>query len=113
MFEEAFEIHKKFNKKVEAIKVLVDNLKDIKRANEFASKVDEAPVWSELGHAQLREGLVAESISSYLRANDSSNYAEVGEGRSSLMPSPSPTPAPPPSLLAGHHSSPIPCPDDD
>jgi clathrin heavy chain len=77
LFEEAFDIHKKFNKKVEAIKVLVDHIKDLKRANEFASKVDEAPVWSELGHAQLREGLVADAISSYLRAQDSSNYAEV------------------------------------
>jgi clathrin heavy chain len=57
--------------------VLVDNIKDIKRASEYASKTDEAPVWSELGHAQLREMMVADCIASYLRASDSSNYLKV------------------------------------
>ncbi|GAX80055.1 hypothetical protein CEUSTIGMA_g7494.t1 [Chlamydomonas eustigma] len=83
LYEEAFEIYKKFVKKVEAIKVLVDNIKDIKRAGEYASKTDEPPVWSELGHAQLREGLVADCIASYLRATDSSNYLKVTEAAKS------------------------------
>ena len=39
LHEEAFEIYKKFNKKVEAIKVLLDNMQDVGRANEYASKV--------------------------------------------------------------------------
>ena len=57
--------------------VLLEQLQDVKRAGEYASKSDEAPVWSELGHAQLRFELVADAIASYLRAGDSSNYAEV------------------------------------
>jgi clathrin heavy chain len=40
-------------------------------------QIDEAPVWSELGHAQLRNGKVAEAITSYLRSGDSSNYLQV------------------------------------
>lgn len=77
--EEAFEIYKKFNKRVEAIKVLLDQLKDLTRASEWASKCDEAPVWSELAHAQLEAGQVAEAISSYLKASDSSKYIAVTE----------------------------------
>eukprot|EP00983_Pelagomonas_calceolata_P104264 1159005-Pelagomonas_calceolata.AAC.5 len=41
------------------------------------AQVNEAPVWSELAHAQLRSGEVAEAIASYLLAQDSSNYSEV------------------------------------
>lgn len=79
LYEEAFEIYKKFNKKVEAIKVLLEHVKDLKRAGDYAVKVDEVPVWSELGHAQLNEGHVADAIQSYLRASDASNYALVTE----------------------------------
>ena len=39
MFEEAFEIYKKFNLKVQAIKVLLDNMDDFNRAKEYATKV--------------------------------------------------------------------------
>lgn len=41
MFEEAFEIYKKFNLKTQAIKVLLDNMDDMKRAHEYATKVSE------------------------------------------------------------------------
>jgi len=41
------------------------------------TQVNESPVWSELGHAQLKSGQVAEAIASYLLAQDSSNYLEV------------------------------------
>lgn len=79
LFEEAFEIYRKFNKKVDAVKVLLVYVGDIERAHEFATKVDEAPVWSEVGHAQLEAGLVADAISSYLKAADSSKYLQVIE----------------------------------
>ncbi len=51
--------------------MLLDQLKDLTRASEWASKCDEAPVWSELAHAQLEAGQVAEAIGSYLKAADS------------------------------------------
>ena len=38
MFEEAFEIYKKFDLKVPAIKVLLDNMDDLERAQEYATK---------------------------------------------------------------------------
>ncbi len=77
--EEAFDIYKKFNKKVEAIKVLLEHIPEggLQRAVDFAQKVDEAPVYSELGHAQLKAGQVGPAIASYLKANDSSNYMQV------------------------------------
>jgi clathrin heavy chain len=39
LFEEAFEIYKKFGKKVNAIQVLLNNLQDLDRAHEYANKV--------------------------------------------------------------------------
>lgn len=39
MFEEAFEIYKKFNLKTQAIKVLLDSMDDMDRAQEYATKV--------------------------------------------------------------------------
>lgn len=59
--------------------MLLEHVKDLTRAAEFATKVDEAPVWSELGHAQLAAGHVADAIASYLKAGDSSAYVGVTE----------------------------------
>lgn len=42
-----------------------------------APQVDEAPVWSELGHAYLAAAAPADAIAAYLRANDASRYADV------------------------------------
>ncbi len=42
-----------------------------------AEQVDEPAVWTELAHAQLDHGDVAEAIASYLRAGDSSRYVDV------------------------------------
>ena len=39
MFDEAFEIYKKFGLKTQAIKVLLDNHEDLERALEYATKV--------------------------------------------------------------------------
>ena len=48
-------------------------------ANAVLLQVDEPAVWSELGHAQLDNGLVAEAIASYLRSNDTSRSSDVIE----------------------------------
>ena len=48
MFEEAFEIYKKFSLKVQAIKVLLDQMDDLPRALEYANKVSAAGVRSPL-----------------------------------------------------------------
>ena len=39
MFEEAFEIYKKFGLKTKAIKVLLEQMEDLARAQEYATKV--------------------------------------------------------------------------
>ncbi|KAF6255267.1 clathrin heavy chain [Scenedesmus sp. NREL 46B-D3] len=78
-YEEAFEIYKKFGKKVDAVQVLLTHCKDLDRAHDYANKVDEAPVWSQLGHAYLEAGQVADAIASYLRSSDSSRYLQVIE----------------------------------
>ena len=56
LFEEALCIYKKFNEPVEAIKVLLYNLNNIRSATEFAEKTNKPAVFSELGKAQLDQG---------------------------------------------------------
>ncbi|KAF2548426.1 hypothetical protein F2Q70_00023776 [Brassica cretica] len=77
LFEEAFAIFKKFNLNVEAVNVLLDNIKSIERAAEFAFRVEEDSVWSQVAKAQLREGLVSDAIESFIRAEDATHFLEV------------------------------------
>ncbi len=55
-----------------AIKVLLDHVEDMDRAHEYATKVDESEVWSELAHVELDRSMVSQAIASYLRAGDAS-----------------------------------------
>lgn len=57
--------------------MLLDNLDDVQRAHEYATKVDDTQVWSTLGHAQLERGSVSDAIAAYLLAKDTSKYLEV------------------------------------
>jgi len=58
---------------------LVENIRDLGRAQEFAKAVDEPYVWSELATAQLKEGKLSEAIDSYIMAGDPNNYIEVSK----------------------------------
>ncbi|KAL2558245.1 Clathrin heavy chain 1 [Forsythia ovata] len=77
LYEEAFAIFKKFNLNVQAVSVLLDNIRDINRAVEFAFRVEEDAVWSQVAKAQLREGLVSDAIESFIRADDATQFLEV------------------------------------
>jgi clathrin heavy chain len=88
LFEEGLVIYTKFSKRekvpeertklhVAAMGVLVDNLRALDRAKELAERVNEAEVWSCLAVAQLRELLVNDAISSFIKAKDPSYYTEV------------------------------------
>jgi len=90
LYEEAYSIYNKFAKpehtadkddqvemQVLAIGVLVDYMKDLDRAKGYATQVDEKPVWSKLGNAQLEEKMAAEAITSFISAEDASEYVKV------------------------------------
>jgi len=87
LYEEGFVIYTKFAKlaegaaadelNVSAVGVLVDMVRAMDRASEFAERVDAAPVWSRLAKAQLGEGLLAPAIGSYLKADDPADHADV------------------------------------
>ncbi|KAK1321055.1 Clathrin heavy chain 2 [Acorus calamus] len=77
LYEEAFAIFKKFNLNVKAVNVLLDNIQSIERAVEFAFRVEEDDVWSQVAKAQLREGLVSDAIESFIRADDATQFREV------------------------------------
>ncbi|XP_077251138.1 clathrin heavy chain 2-like [Tasmannia lanceolata] len=77
LYEEAFAIFKKFNLNVQAVNVLLDNIQSIERAVEFAYRIEEDSVWSQVAKAQLREGLVSDAIESFIRADDATQYLDV------------------------------------
>lgn len=77
LYEEGFLIYKKFKKGAEAIQVLLDNIGDMERANEFAVYLGEPEVWAILGRKQLDEKMVKEAIESFLKAEDATHYADV------------------------------------
>ncbi|KAK4540289.1 hypothetical protein LTR36_009601 [Oleoguttula mirabilis] len=79
MHEEAFLIYKKAGQHVDATNVLVDHVVSIDRAQEYADQVDMPEVWSKVAKAQLDGLRVPDSIESYIRAQDPSNFHEVIE----------------------------------
>eukprot|EP01012_Entosiphon_sulcatum_P019743 TRINITY_DN2467_c0_g1_i2.p1 TRINITY_DN2467_c0_g1~~TRINITY_DN2467_c0_g1_i2.p1 ORF type:complete len:1682 (-),score=470.43 TRINITY_DN2467_c0_g1_i2:58-5103(-) len=76
LFEEAFVVYKKFDN-TQAIRVLIDCIKSVERATEFAEKVQEAAVWSVLANAQLRMDLVPDAIDAFIRARDATKFQDV------------------------------------
>ncbi|KAH8648930.1 hypothetical protein BGZ60DRAFT_422610 [Tricladium varicosporioides] len=79
LFEEAFEVYKKINDHKSAANVLVEHVVSIDRAQEYAERVELPEVWSRVAKAQLDGLRVSDGISSYIRADDPSNYLEVIE----------------------------------
>jgi len=77
MYEEAFLIYKKAKQHVEATNVLVDHVVSIDRAQEYADQVDTPEVWSKVAKAQLDGLRVTDSVESYIRAQDPSNFQEA------------------------------------
>ena len=88
LYEEGFVIYTKFAKaapdaaaavelNVAAVGVLVDLVRNLERASEFAERVNEAGVWSRLAKAQLGEDLIAAAVASFIKAGDATCYGEV------------------------------------
>jgi clathrin heavy chain len=87
LYEEALTIYMKFGKKstgeeqlahhVAAVEVLVDLIRDLERAKEFAERVNAKQVWSKLARAQLDSQLITEAIQSYIKAKDPTDYHMV------------------------------------
>jgi clathrin heavy chain len=64
---------------LEAVGVLIDHIVSIEKSFEYADRVDTPEVWSRVGKAQLDGLRVTDSIESYIRAGDPSNFLEVIE----------------------------------
>ncbi|KAI0091788.1 clathrin heavy chain [Irpex rosettiformis] len=79
LFEEAFLIYKKYENHAAAINVLVEHIVSLDRGVEYATKVNKPEVWSRLAKAQLDGLRIKDSIDSYIKAQDPSNFAEVIE----------------------------------
>jgi clathrin heavy chain len=79
MYDEAFTIFDKHGNHLEAIGVLIDHIVSIEKSFDYAEKVDTPDVWSKVAKAQLDGLRVTDSIDSYIRAGDPSNFLEVIE----------------------------------
>jgi clathrin heavy chain len=79
MYDEAFEIYKKDGQHLQAVGVLIDHIVSIEKSFEYADRVDTPEVWSRVAKAQLDGLRVTDSIESYIRAGDPSNFLEVIE----------------------------------
>lgn len=77
LYEEAFVIFKVFDLNVQAVNVLLDNIRSIDCAVQFAARAKQNEVWSQVGKAQLREGLVGDAIESFIKADDATQFNEV------------------------------------
>ncbi|CAG0919676.1 unnamed protein product [Notodromas monacha] len=77
LFEEAFAIFRKFEVNASAIQVLIEHVKNLDRAYEFAERCNEPDVWSQLARAQLEQDMVKEAIDSYIKADDPSAFMQV------------------------------------
>ncbi len=104
LYEEALTIYIKFGKaaaahsdeqkehQVCAVEVLVDKIRDLERGKEFAERVNHSAVWSKLARAQLDAQLISEAITSYIKANDATEYhlvinaAEAVDNYEDLVP---------------------------
>ena len=56
------------------IQVLVENIKNLDRAYEFAERCNEPSVWSQLAKAQLSSGMVKEAIDSFVKVSFASSF---------------------------------------
>jgi len=77
LYDEALAIFKKFGEHVEAVKVLIHHLQNIQSATEYAEKVNQPAVWSEIGKAQVDNGQLKEAIDAFIKANDPSMFERL------------------------------------
>ncbi|KAL7716080.1 Clathrin heavy chain 1 [Entamoeba marina] len=67
LFEEAYEVYTKFKLIEEAMDVLLNQIKDLTRAKDFADKSKSEVLYKKLGEAQLNEFKVKDAIASLLK----------------------------------------------
>ncbi|ODV81895.1 clathrin heavy chain [Suhomyces tanzawaensis NRRL Y-17324] len=79
LYEEAFEVYDKFELRLEAIKVLVEEIMSLDRGEQYAEKYDTPELWYQLGSAQLNGLRIPEAINSYVKSKIPDNYEQVIE----------------------------------
>jgi len=59
------------------MKVLLENLENLERGEEYANKVDLPEVWSQLAKAYLSQDMVSAAVAAYIKAQDTSDHLAV------------------------------------
>lgn len=77
MYEEAWMILNKFGKHLEAMQILVNHIRNLDRAYEYAERHSIPQLWSCLGSGQLQFGLFKEAVNSFIKADDSNYYNQI------------------------------------
>ncbi|PRT52721.1 Clathrin heavy chain [Wickerhamiella sorbophila] len=77
--EEALQVYNKADRNVDGMRVLTEHIMSLDRASDYAEKYETPELYSALAKAQLAGLRVSDSLSSYIKAQDPSNFAEVIE----------------------------------
>lgn len=77
LFEEAFTIYDKYTQHLDALNVIIVNIKNLDRAELYAEKYSSPEVYSRLAKAQLVDLRIKQAVESYMKSNDFSNFAEI------------------------------------
>ncbi|OBA27121.1 clathrin heavy chain [Hanseniaspora valbyensis NRRL Y-1626] len=77
LYEEAFEIYNSNELYSKALKVILEDMLSLNRGQEYAEKLDQKELWTQLGEAQLNGLRVTDAIESYIKAEDPSNFENV------------------------------------
>lgn len=85
LYEEAIYIYTKLKNDIEVLRIIVEYLHDIPRAEEYAKLLDTPEAWALLGNAYLKDGNILETIKLYIRAKDRKNYLQVIELVNNLL----------------------------
>ncbi|GMM35542.1 clathrin heavy chain [Saccharomycopsis crataegensis] len=75
--EEAYQIYDKFEMYSDALKVIVEDIMSLDRGEDYVNKIDTPELWYQLGTAQLNGLRISESINSYIKSGNPSNFDQV------------------------------------
>ena len=62
---------------IDAISVLINNLNDVERAEDYAEKVSQPDVWSKLGENHLNNVKVVNAMEAFMKCKDHTYYMRV------------------------------------
>lgn len=77
LYEEALTIYKKLGMHSEALDILIEQIGDLERAEDYAEKVNQNEVWSKLGATYLNNMKTVNAMEAFMKCKDHTFYMRV------------------------------------